>query len=121
MTHPAEEHAILDDLNRNYIRAVAAADTAWFDAHLADDFRNTNPDGRLLGRAEFIAQIARGPGIAGLVAHDVLIRQFGDHAIIHARTRYTKSDGSAGAGWYSDAWHRFAEGWRCVAAHVSRG
>jgi len=80
-----QEHAILDDLNRNYIRAVAEADTAWFDAHLADDFRNTNPDGRLLGRAEFIAQIARGPGIAGLVAHDVLIRQFGDHAQQRAR------------------------------------
>jgi len=32
-------------LDRNYVRSVDQADTAWFDANLASDFLNTNPGG----------------------------------------------------------------------------
>ncbi len=48
------------------------------------------------------------------------IRLLGDFAIIHARTSYTKPDGSTGHGWYTDDWQLRPEGWRCVSAHVSR-
>ena len=48
MRDPAKDHEILSDLNRNYIRSVAEADTAWFNANLASDFLNTNPDGTLI-------------------------------------------------------------------------
>lgn len=39
---------------------------------------------------------------------------------LHARTSYTRPDGSQGAGWYTDDWQLRPEGWCCVSAHVSR-
>lgn len=112
--------AELKTLNRNYVRSVDQADVAWFDAHLAQNFRNINPDGSRLDRAAFLAQIGRGSVVKDIREHDVQIRLFGDFAVIHARTRYIKPDGSQGAGWYTDDWQLQADGWRCVSAHVSR-
>lgn len=122
MDNAATKHlATLQDLNRNYIRSVDEADVRWFEQHLADDFLNTNPDGSRLDRAAFLAQIGRGSAVKNIREHDVKIRLLGDFAIVHARTSYLKPDGSTGSGWYTDDWHLRPEGWRCVAAHVSRG
>jgi hypothetical protein len=112
--------AALQDLNHNYVRSVDQADVAWFDKHLAPEFMNTNPDGTLIDRAAFLAQIGRGSPVKEIREHDVKIQLLGDFAIIHARTSYRKPDGSAGAGWYTDDWQLRPEGWRCVSAHVSR-
>jgi hypothetical protein len=55
----SEQHrAKLQQLNRNFIRSVEEADVAWFDANLATDFFNTNPDGTFIDRKAFFAQIA---------------------------------------------------------------
>lgn len=115
----AEEQ--LASLNRDYIEAVQNSDVRRFEELLADDFLNSNPDGSIVDRAGFLAQIARPAGIAGLAAHEVRIRVLGDVAIIHARTAYRKADGSAGAGRYTDIWQRRGGTWLCVAAHVTRG
>ena len=116
----AEDRETLSDLNRNYVRSVDEADIAWFDANLASDFLNTNPDGTLIDRAAFIAQIGRGSSVKNIREHDVIIRIFGDFAIIHARTAYRKSDGTAGGGRYTDDW-LFRDGrWQCISAHVAR-
>ena len=116
-----QDKAILAELNRNYVRAVDEADRAWFDANLATDFMNTNPDGTLIGRAAFLDQIARGSMVRDIREHDVVIRQFGDFAIIHARTTHRRADGSEGGGRYTDDW-MFRDGrWQCISAHVSRG
>jgi hypothetical protein len=119
MTQP-RHLATLSDLNHHYVRSVDQADVKWFDRHLAQDFVNTNPDGTRLDRAAFLAQIGRGSAVKDIREHDVQIRLLGDFAIIHASTSYTKADGSAGGGWYTDDWQLMAEGWRCVSAHVSR-
>lgn len=112
--------ATLADLNRNFVRAVDEADVAWFHANLASDFRNTNPDGTLIDRSTFLAQISGGSTVRDIREHDVIIRVLGDFAIIHARTRYRQPDGCQGAGWYTDDW-QFRDGcWKCVSAHVSR-
>jgi hypothetical protein len=116
----AKHLATLQDLNHNYVRSVDEADVRWFDQHLADDFCNTNPDGTLLDRAAFLAQIGRGSAVKNIREHDVKIRLLGDFAIIHAKTSYIKPDGSKGGGWYTDDWQLRPEGWRCVSAHVSR-
>jgi ketosteroid isomerase-like protein len=116
-----EEHrAALRELNRNYIRAVDEADTAWFEANLAPDFLNTNPDGTMIDRKAFLAQIGRGSTVRNIREHDVVIRIFGDFAIIHARTTYEKPDGTSGAGRYTDDWHLRDGRWQCVSAHVAR-
>jgi hypothetical protein len=46
----ATDQATLDALNREYIRSVSEADVRWFDANLAEDFVNSNPDCSLVDR-----------------------------------------------------------------------
>jgi ketosteroid isomerase-like protein len=111
----------LEHLNRNYVRSVQESDVRWFDENLTPDFLNSNPDGSLVDRAGFLAQIAKPVTISGLHAEDVRIRILGDVAIIHARTRYRKPDGQDGAGRYTDIWQLKSGRWLCVAAHVTRG
>jgi hypothetical protein len=112
--------AVLTELNRNYVRSVDEADVAWFDANLAADFLNTNPDGSVVDRAAFLAQIGKGSTVKNIREHDVVIRIFGPHAIIHARTSYVRADGQNGAGRYTDDWHFIDGRWQCVSAHVAR-
>jgi len=116
----ARHLATLQDLNHHFVRSVGEADVTWFDQHLSEDFHNTNPDGTLIQRAAFLAQIGRGSAVTDIREHNVKIRLLGDFAIIHARTSYTRPDGSEGGGWYTDDWQLRPEGWRCVSAHVSR-
>lgn len=118
---PAEDIAALQRLNEDYISAVQKSDVRRFEEILSDDFLNSNPDGSLVDRAGFLAQIARPITIANLKAEDVRIRVMGDFAIIHARTTYTLPDGRAAAGRYTDIWARQKGKWLCVAAHVTRG
>jgi hypothetical protein len=120
MSQIDEHRTTLGELNRNYIRAVDEADVAWFDANLAADFLNTNPDGTLIDREAFLAQIGRGATVRNIREHEVVIRILGDFAIIHARTSYQKPDGTPGAGRYTDDWHYRDGRWQCVSAHVTR-
>ena len=118
-----EQLADLDTLrrlNHNYVRSVEESDVAYFEEALADDFLASNPDGSLVDRAAFLAQIARPVTVSQLEAHDVMIRILGDIAIIHARTTYRKADGGPGAGRYTDIWARRQGRWLCVAAQVTR-
>lgn len=116
----ADDQATLEALNREYIRSVSEADVRWFDANLSADFVNSNPDGTLLDRAGFLAQIGRGSTVKSLGNEDVLIRVLGDVGLIHARTTYTRPDGQPGAGRYTDVWARRGSSWVCVAANVTR-
>ncbi len=111
----------LEKLNAGYMTSVQTSDVRWFENNLAEDFLNSNPDGSLVDRAEFLEQIGRPATISDFEACDVRIRIMGDIAIIHGRTTYTKADGEAAAGRYTDVWARRQGRWLCVAAHVSRG
>ena len=111
---------LLQDLNRGYIRSVQESDTRWFEAHLAEDFLNSNPDCSLVDRAGFLRQIAPPCPVSNLQAEDVRIRVLGDFAIIHARTSYTTADGAASGGRYTDVWARRNGQWLAVSAHVTR-
>jgi ketosteroid isomerase-like protein len=125
MIMPAEiismDVEILDKLNKGYVDSVQKSDVRWFDEHLAEDFLNSNPDGSIVDRAGFLAQIAKPVAIKGLRPSDVRIRILGEIAIIHARTTYTRPDGQPGAGRYTDIWQRRDGRWQCVAAHVTHG
>ena len=111
---------IPEELNDGYIRSVRESDVAWFERHLADDFVNSNPDGTLVDREGFLKQVAR-PQVRDLRCEDVRIRMLGDVAIIHARTVYTRPDGTPAAGRYTDVWARRGDQWLCVCADVTRG
>jgi ketosteroid isomerase-like protein len=111
----------LQELNRNYIRSVQESDVRWFEAHLAEDFLNSNPDGSLADRAAFLRQVAPPCPVSKLQAEDVSIRLLADVAIIHARTTYGRPDGRPAAGRYTDVWQLRQGRWLCVCANVSRG
>lgn len=117
---PVDDRATLIRLNDDYVRAVLESNVARFEQLLAADFRNTNPDGTILDRAAFLAQIARPSGLTRLTAEDVEIRVMGDTAIVHARTVYETSDGRPGSGRYTDIWQKRDGEWKAVAAHVTR-
>src|SRR5262252_3333037 len=112
---------ILQGLNGAYIRSGQASNVRWFEENLAEDFLNSNPDGSLVDRAGFLRQIAQPATISNFEAHDVHIRIFGEIAIIHGQTTYTKADGRAAAGRYTDVWARRRGRWVCIATHVTRG
>jgi ketosteroid isomerase-like protein len=112
--------AMLLDLNRDYIRSVQTSDVRRFGEILAEDFVCSNPDGSLVDRQAFLKQTALPVRISNLEAHDVQVRIMGDFAIIHARTTYTKADGEAGSGRYTDVWARRNGDWLAVSAHVTR-
>jgi ketosteroid isomerase-like protein len=112
---------VLDKLNKAYVDAVQNSDVRWFKEHLSSDFVNSNPDGTIVDRGGFLAQVAKPVALKGLEPREVKIRLFGDFAIIHAKTVYRKPDGQPGAGRYTDIWMRRDGRWRCVAAHVTRG
>jgi len=107
-------------LNRDYIHSVQHGDVRRFDEILAEDFLCSNPDGSLVDKSAFLAQIARPVTIGGLTAQDVQVRILGDVAIIHARTSYTTADGKARNGRYTDVWARRGGKWLAVSAHVTR-
>jgi ketosteroid isomerase-like protein len=115
------DHAALADLNQHYIRSVQESDVRWFDANLAPEFVNGNADGSFSDRAAFIGVIGKPSPVSNLHIEHVRIQVVGDIGIIHARTAYTKPDGQAGTGRYTDIWWRAAGRWRCVSAHVTRG
>ncbi len=114
------DHDSLTQLNHDFVQSVQDGNVARFEQILADDFLNSNPDGSLLNRAQFLAQTAKPVTISNLTAHDVIIRILGDTAIIHGRTSYATQDGAAAAGRYTDIWVRRNGKWLAVAAHVTQ-
>ena len=114
------DHETLAALNTDYINSVQHSDVRRFDEILSDDFHCSNPDGSLIDRAAFLKQTAKPVTISNLKAEDVLIRIINDVAIIHARTAYTRPDGSAGGGRYTDVWAKRDGRWLAVSAHVTR-
>jgi len=119
-TPPQSDHDVLLALNTDYINSVQNSDMKRFDEILSGEFYCSNPDGSLIDRAAFLKQTAQPVAIKNLKAEDVLIRIIDNTAIIHARTRYTKPDGTEGGGRYTDVWMRQGGRWLALSAHVTR-
>jgi hypothetical protein len=111
---------VLQALNTHYIRSVRDSDARWFDENLAQDFVNSNPDGSLSSRAQFLTHIARPCSVSDFRCEDVRVRILGEIAIIHGRTVYRKPDGKPAAGRYTDVYARRQGRWLCVCADVTR-
>lgn len=117
----ADDREVLEQLNRDYVSAVQNGDVLRFAEILADEFYCSNPDGTLVDRGDFLKQTARPVPISELQSVDVMIRLYGDVAIIHARTTYKTAAGEAKSGRYTDVWARQHGKWLAVSAHVTRG
>jgi ketosteroid isomerase-like protein len=111
---------LLASLNEGYVRAGQNADVAWYREHLAEDYLCSTVDGAISDKEEFLRRIARGTSGSDYAAVGSRIRIIGDVALIHAGFRYTKPDGSAGSGRYTDIWALRQGRWVCVSAHFNR-
>jgi ketosteroid isomerase-like protein len=107
-------------LNRDYVDAVRQSDAGRFAEILAEDFLCSNPDGSIVDKPAFLAQVAKPATIKELAAEDVRVRVLGDVAIIHARTNYITEAGEQRHGRYTDVWQRRDGAWLAVSAHVTR-
>ena len=114
------DHHVLVDLNRNYVRSALESDVRWYSENLSEDFYITAPDGVLLNRDAFLKRIAN--PYPGTMAEpvDVMIRILGDVAIIHSGYRDKKLTGEFGYGRYTDIYEHRNGRWLCVAAHFMR-
>ena len=52
-------------------------------------------DGRVIDKAGFLAEAAKPPDARDLRLHDVVIRVYGDAALVGAAVAYRRADGSA--------------------------
>jgi ketosteroid isomerase-like protein len=120
-TQTAADLEMLQALNRDYINSVQTGDVDRFNELLAEDYFCSNPDGSLVDRNAFLEQTAKPVTVANLRAENVLIRFFGDIAIIHGRTSYDLADGRQAHGRYTDVWARHGKTWKAISAHVTRG
>jgi ketosteroid isomerase-like protein len=114
----ADAVAALHQLNAHYIRAFVESDASWYDEHLSDDFVCTLADGRRVGKAEFLQLTQDGPGVTGVSYDEVDVRPFGDVAIVHGVTHYTR-DGSAASTRYTDVWRMRDGRWQAIAAQLT--
>ena len=105
-TSDSADHAILLELNRNYVRSALESDVRWYSENLSEDFYITAPDGALLDRAAFLKRIANPYPGTHAEPVDVMIRILGDVAIIHSGYRDTKHSGETGYGRYTDIYER---------------
>jgi len=111
---------LLRALNDDYIHSVQHSDVRRFDEILADEFYCTFSDASFVDRAAFLEHTAHPAEYTNLQVHDVFIRVMGDFALIHARTTFTKTDGSEGGSRYTDIWARRDGTWLCVSAQITR-
>ena len=69
-----EDHEVLLDLNRNYVRSALELDVRWYSENLSEDFYITAPDGALLNCEAFLKRIANPYPGTEAEAVDVMIR-----------------------------------------------
>src|SRR6478752_5672845 len=98
----AEDLAILEQLNLDYVHSDQFNDVKRFSEFLAEDFLVHTP-GVTRRRAEFLDYIATARPLKDLAVHDVNIRMLSDAALVHARGTYTMvSDGVDEEALYTD-------------------
>jgi hypothetical protein len=116
MTRTAEDLAILEQLNLDYVHSDQFNDVQRFKEFLGDDFVAQTP-GVTRDREEFLTYIAKPRPFKDLAVHDVRVRILSDVALIHGRATYTMlSDGDEQEALYTDAYQKRDGEWFCVSA-----
>ncbi|NEW77797.1 MULTISPECIES: nuclear transport factor 2 family protein [Streptomyces] len=112
----AEDLAILEQLNNDYIHSDQFNDVKRFSEFLAEDFIVQTP-GVTRDRADFLEYIAKPRPFKDLAVHDVKIRILSDVALIHGRATYTLlANGVDQEALYTDTYQKRNGTWVCVSA-----
>jgi ketosteroid isomerase-like protein len=101
-------------MNDDYVRAFLACDVVRFQSLLADDFTGVLADGRVIDKAEFLREARAKPDVQGLRLHDVVIRLYGDTAVVGALVTYRRANGSEVRTRYSSIFVHRADRWAIV-------
>ncbi|GAA3352907.1 hypothetical protein GCM10017744_003920 [Streptomyces antimycoticus] len=112
----AEDLAILERLNNDYVHSDQFNDVQRFSELLAEDFIIQTP-GVTRNRAEFLEFIAKPRPFKDLAVRDVKIRILSDVALVHGRVTYTMlADGVDQEALYTDTYQKRDGTWVCVSA-----
>ncbi|TDC38876.1 nuclear transport factor 2 family protein [Micromonospora sp. 15K316] len=115
-TQYAEDLAILEQLNLDYIHSDETSDAKRFSEFLAEDFIVQTP-GVTRNREEYLEYIAKPRPIKDITLRDFKIRILGDVALIHGRVTYTMiADGVEQEALYTDVYQKREGTWFCVSA-----
>jgi len=117
---PPGDEAVIRQLNDDYVRSFLACDVARFRALLAADFVGILADGSVIDRAQFLAQAAERPDARDLRLRDVVIRLYGDAALVGGTVTYRRAGGSAVRTRYTTVYARRAGAWAIVWAQWTR-
>lgn len=101
------------------MRAFNARDGNMLERLLTEDYLLTNPEGRTLGRTEFIDEILNRPPdtIAATTVYEV--RTYGDSAVVVANFRVTEGGRLRPLERFTDSLVRRSGRWYFTATHVS--
>ena len=116
----ASDHAILMQLNQEYVDAFMNADVEWYREHLTDDFEVIESDGSTLNKAEFLVNTKKGPDVTEYKVQNLKLRIFGDVALIRATGLWTGRNGFQGLSRYTDVYLRTGNGWKVTSAQITR-
>jgi ketosteroid isomerase-like protein len=114
------DESAVRQMNDDYVRAFLACDVARFRAMLADEFIGVLASGAVVDKAEFLAQAAQRPDAADLRLHDVVIRMYGDSAVVAALVTYRRADGSGVRTRYTSVYVRRGGRWGIVLVQWTR-
>ena len=114
------DEAAIRQLNDDYLRSFLKSDVARYRELLTEDFRAVLSDGRMIDKAEFLRQAAVPPQVTGFRLEEVLIRVYGDTAVVNGLVRYARPDGTPVLTRYTDTFVRTQGNWRVVAAQLTR-
>jgi hypothetical protein len=115
-TQSAEDLAILEQLNLDYIHSDETSDAKRFSEFLAEDFIVQTP-GVTRNREEYLEYIAKPRPIKDIALREVKVRILSDVALIHGRVTYTMiADGAEQEALYTDVYQKREGTWVCVAA-----
>jgi uncharacterized protein (TIGR02246 family) len=114
------DEAALRRLNDDYVRAFLSSDVARDRELLADDFYGVLADGRVIGKAAFLQQAATPPPVTDFVVRDVVVRVYGDAAIVNTRASYLRPDGKPAQTRYVHVYIRRDGRWQIASVQITR-
>ena len=110
-------------LEHEWIEAFLQGDTKTLDRILAEDFIFTDPEGNLLTKAEWIADMTSGElRFESIHIDDLQVRMYGDAAVANGRTTVkaqSKEGGFDGQYCYTDMYVKRNGQWQAVAEQAT--
>jgi hypothetical protein len=114
----------LKKLEIEWADAEVKKDVAVLDRLLADDFTLTTTFGKVVTKAQAVADVKSGEDATSSYAYsDVKVRVYGDTAVVtyveKSKETYKGRDNSGTSRW-TDTWVKRGSSWQCVASHGSK-